>query len=107
GEIDGKDAGLMLLRDIALRGKDDLLDHVDLVFVPIYNLDGHEQMSAYNFVHIRGPDQKGRDANARNIDLNRDYAKADAPETRAMITLLRELDPILYVDCHVSEGFDM
>ncbi len=107
GEIDGKDAGLMLLRDIALRGKSDLLDAVDLVFVPIYNLDGHEQRSAYNFVHIRGPIEKGRDANARNIDLNRDYAKVDAPETRAMIALLRALDPILYVDCHVSEGFDM
>jgi hypothetical protein len=107
GEIDGKDAGLMLLRDIALRGKEHLLDKVDLVFVPIYNIDGHEQMSAFNFVHIRGPAEKGRDANARNIDLNRDYAKADAPETRAMIALLRELDPILYVDCHVSEGFDM
>jgi len=107
GEIDGKDAGLMLLRDIALRGKSDLLDTVDLVFVPVYNLDGHEQRSAYNFVHIRGPAEKGRDANARNIDLNRDYAKVDAPETRAMIALLRTLDPILYVDCHVSEGFDM
>jgi hypothetical protein len=107
GEIDGKDAGLMLLRDIALRGKEDLLDKVDLVFVPIYNIDGHEQMSAYNFVHIRGPAEKGREANARNIDLNRDYAKADAPETRAMIALLRAVDPILYVDCHVSEGFDM
>ncbi len=107
GEIDGKDAGLMLLRDIALRGKSDLLDAVDLVFVPIYNLDGHEQRSAYNFVHVRGPAEKGRDANARNIDLNRDYAKVDAPETRAMIALLRALDPILYIDCHVSEGFDM
>ncbi len=107
GEIDGKDAGLMLLRDIALRGKDSLLDKVDLVFVPIYNIDGHEAMSAYNFVHLRGPAEKGRDANARNIDLNRDYAKADAPETRAMIALIRALDPILYVDCHVSEGFDM
>lgn len=107
GEIDGKDAGLMLLRDIALRGKDGLLDRVDLVFVPIYNVDGHEQRSAYNFVHVRGPAQKGTDANARNIDLNRDYAKADAPETRAMIGLIRSLDPILYIDCHVSEGFDM
>lgn len=107
GEIDGKDAGLMLLRDIALRGKANLLDQVDLVFVPIYNIDGHEQMSAYNFVHLRGPAEKGRDANARDIDLNRDYAKADAPETRAMIGLIRSLDPILYVDCHVSEGFDM
>ncbi|MBY0301582.1 M14 family metallopeptidase [Sphingomonas ginsenosidimutans] len=107
GEIDGKDAGLMLLRDIALRGKDNLLDQVDLVFVPIYNIDGHEQMSAYNFPHIRGPANKGRDANARNIDLNRDYAKLDAPESRAMIGLIRALDPILYIDCHVSEGFDM
>jgi murein tripeptide amidase MpaA len=107
GEIDGKDAGLMLLRDIAVHGRDDLLDKVDLVFVPIYNIDGHEQMSAWNFVHLRGPALKGRDANARDIDLNRDYAKADAPETRAMIALLRRLDPILYVDCHVSEGFDM
>ncbi|WP_375270544.1 M14 family metallopeptidase [Sphingomonas sp.] len=107
GEIDGKDAGLMLLRDIALRGKDSLLDQVDLVFVPIYNIDGHEQMSPYNFPHIRGPANKGRDANARNIDLNRDYAKLDAPESRAMVALIRALDPILYVDCHVSEGFDM
>lgn len=107
GEIDGKDAGLMLLRDIALRGKDSLLDTVDLVFVPIYNIDGHEQRSGYNYPHIRGPAEKGRDANARDIDLNRDYAKLDAPESRAMIGLIRALDPILYIDCHVSEGFDM
>ena len=107
GEIDGKDAGLMLLRDIALRGKDALLDQVDLVFVPIYNIDGHEAMSRWNFPALRGPLEKGYVANARNINLNRDYAKADAPETRAMIALLRRLDPILYIDCHVSDGFDM
>lgn len=107
GEIDGKDAGLMLLRDIALRGKHPLLDHVDLVFVPIYNVDGHERMSRWNFPALRGPLEKGTVGNARNINLNRDFAKADAPETRAMIALLRRLDPILYIDCHVSDGFDM
>jgi len=107
GEIDGKDAGLMLLRDIALGGKDSLLDTVDLVFVPIYNIDGHEAMSRWNFPALRGPAEKGSVATARGINLNRDYAKADAPETRAMIALLRRLDPILYVDCHVSDGFDM
>lgn len=107
GEIDGKDAGLMLLRDIALRGKDGLLDKVDLVFVPVYNIDGHEQMSRWNFPALRGPMEKGYVGNSRNINLNRDYAKADAPESRAMIGLLRRLDPILYVDCHVSDGFDM
>jgi hypothetical protein len=97
----------MLLRDIALRGKDALLDQVDLVFVPIYNIDGHEAMSRWNFPALRGPLEKGYVANARNINLNRDYAKADAPETRAMIALLQRLDPILYIDCHVSDGFDM
>ncbi len=107
GEIDGKDAGLMLLRDLALRGKADLLDRVDLVFVPIYNIDGHEQMSKWNFIMLNGPAEKGYENTVRNLNLNRDYAKADAPETRAMIALLRALDPVLYVDCHVSEGFDM
>ena len=107
GEIDGKDAGLMLLRDIAQRGKDGLLDQVDLVFVPIYDIDGHERMSRWNFPALRGPLEKGYVGNARNINLNRDYAKADAPETRAMIALLQRLDPILYIDCHVSDGFDM
>jgi murein tripeptide amidase MpaA len=107
GEIDGKDAGLMLLRDIALRGKDSLLDTIDLAFVPIYNIDGHEATSRWNFPALRGPLEKGTVTTARGINLNRDYAKADAPETRAMITLLRRLDPILYVDCHVSDGFDM
>ncbi|MBE2992505.1 M14 family metallopeptidase [Sphingomonas sp. CFBP 13603] len=107
GEIDGKDAGLMLLRDIALRGKESLLDQVDLVFVPIYNIDGHEAKSRWNFPALRGPREKGLAVNARNINLNRDYAKADAPETRAMIALLQRLDPVLYVDCHVSDGFDM
>ncbi|EQB12920.1 M14 family metallopeptidase [Sphingobium lactosutens] len=107
GEIDGKDAGLMLLRDIALRGKDSLLDKVDLVFVPVYNIDGHEKISRWNFPALRGPAEKGYVGNSRNINLNRDYAKADAPESRAMIGLLRRLDPILYIDCHVSDGFDM
>ena len=83
GEIDGKDAGLMLLRDIAHRGKSGLLDHVDLVFVPILNIDGHERPSVWSRGHQRGPRETGWRATAQNINLNRDYAKADAPETFA------------------------
>lgn len=105
-EIDGKDAGLMLLRDIALRGKAGLVDAVDLVFVPIYNIDGHERPDPRNAPHLRGPENPGTRNTAQGINLNRDYAKADAPETRAMLGLLRELDPVLYVDVHVSDGFD-
>lgn len=106
GEIDGKDAGLMLLRDIALRGKDRLLDRADLVFVPIFNVDGHERKSAYSRPNQRGPALQGWRTTSQNLNLNRDYLKADAPEMQAMIGLIRKLDPALYLDLHVTDGAD-
>ncbi|MCC8443662.1 M14 family metallopeptidase [Xanthomonas cannabis] len=106
GEIDGKDAGLMLLRDIAQRGKDDLLDAVDFVFVPILNSDGHEQRGPLVGAALRGPQQMGWNTTPRGINLNRDYLNLEAPETRAMVTLLHTLDPALYIDLHVSGGLD-
>jgi len=106
GEIDGKDAGLMLLRDIALRGKDNLLDHADLVFVPIFNADGHERSSPFNRPNQRGPRSQGWRTTAQNLNLNRDYLKADTPEMKAMIGLLRKYQPALYLDLHVTDGTD-
>ena len=106
GEIDGKDAGMMLLRDIALRGKDRLLDRADLVFVPIFNADGHERSSQYNRPNQRGPANQGWRTTAQNLNLNRDYLKADTPEMRAMRAYLNRLEPALILDLHVSDGID-
>jgi len=106
GEIDGKDAGLMLLRNIAVRGKDNLLDHADLVFVPIFNADGHERSSPFNRPNQRGPHSQGWRTTAQNLNLNRDYLKADTPEMKAMIGLLRKYQPALYLDLHVTDGID-
>lgn len=106
GEIDGKDAGMMLLRDIAHRGKHGLLDKVDLVFVPIFNADGHERASPWNRPNQRGPRSMGWRTTAQNLNLNRDYLKADAPEMQAMIALINRLDPTLYLDLHVTDGMD-
>lgn len=106
GEIDGKDAGLMLLRDIALRGKHALLDKADLVFVPIFNADGHARASAFNRPNQRGPRLQGWRTTAQNLNLNRDYLKADTPEMRSMIGLINQLDPSLYLDLHVTDGTD-
>lgn len=106
GEIDGKDAGLMLLRDIALRGKSSLLDKLDLVFVPIFNVDGHERATAFNRPNQRGPRLQGWRTTGQNLNLNRDYLKADTPEMQAMIGLLNRLDPVLYLDLHVTDGVD-
>jgi len=107
GEIDGKDAGLMLLRDLTARGtKRGLLDQANLLFVPILNVDGHERASPFGRVNQRGPAEVGWRTNARNLNLNRDYAKLDAPETRAIVRALDEWDPELYLDIHVTDGFD-
>lgn len=106
GEIDGKDAGLMLLRDIALRGKASLLDHANLLFVPVLNADGHERSSEWSRPNQRGPVRQGWRTTAQNLNLNRDYMKADSPEMQAMLGLINQWSPALYLDLHVTDGFD-
>ena len=107
GEIDGKDAGLMLLRDMTVRGtKRDLLEHANFLFVPIFNVDGHERSSKFGRVNQRGPEEVGWRTNSKNLNLNRDYAKIDTPEMEAMIRALNQWQPDLYVDIHVTDGAD-
>lgn len=106
GEIDGKDAGLMLLRDIAFKGKDTLLDGANFVFVPIFSADAHERTGPYSRPNQRGPVSQGWRTTAQNLNLNRDYGKLDAPEMRAMIGLIDRFDPSLYFDLHVTDGVD-
>jgi len=106
GEIDGKDAGLMLLRDIAHGDKADLLKDVNLLFIPIFSVDGHERSGKYNRMNQRGPEQQGWRATAQNLNLNRDYMKAEAPEMQALLKLLNSYKPDLYLDIHVTDGED-
>jgi hypothetical protein len=101
GEIDGKDAGFLALREL-LDGK--LLDRVTVVFVPVFNVDGHERFGAHHRPNQNGPEEMGWRVTAHNLNLNRDYAKADAPEMAAMLRLLNQWDPILYLDLHVTDG---
>jgi len=106
GEIDGKDAGMMLLRDIAFGNKKLLLNRVNLLFIPILNVDGHERSSPYNRPNQRGPQNMGWRTNAQNLNLNRDYAKLDTKEVRAVVQVMNEYDPLLYMDIHVTDGAD-
>jgi murein tripeptide amidase MpaA len=88
GEMDGKDACLMLLRDLVVTGeKAALLDRAVVVIIPIYNADGHERFGPHNRINQNGPEEMGWRTQARNLNLNRDYMKADAPETRAFLRL--------------------
>ncbi|MBB5862695.1 M14 family metallopeptidase [Xanthomonas sp. 3058] len=105
GEIDGKDAGFLALREL-LDGKagKGVLDKLVWVFVPVFNVDGHERFGAWNRPNQRGPEQMGWRATAQNLNLNRDYLKADAPEMQAMLRLVQQWDPLMYVDLHVTDG---
>lgn len=107
GEPDGKDAGLALLRDIAItKTQPGLLKNVVVLFIPIYNADGHERSSPYNRINQNGPADLGWRATTTNQNLNRDYMKADTPETRAWLTLWNSWSPDLFIDCHVTDGAD-
>lgn len=107
GEPDGKDAGFALLRDIAItKTEAGLLTNVVLLFIPIYNTDGHERSSPYNRINQNGPKDMGWRTTSTYQNLNRDYMKADTPETRAWLKLWNEWQPDLFIDCHVTDGAD-
>jgi murein tripeptide amidase MpaA len=107
GEIEGKDAGLALLRDFAVTGKlPHLLDRAVLVFIPVYNIDGHENSSPYNRINQNGPTAMGARGQAQYLNLNRDYVKADAPETRAWLKLWQRWRPDFLIDVHTTDGAD-
>lgn len=105
GEIDGKDAGMMFLRDV-VQGRSGLLDSINILFIPVLNPDGHERSSVYNRVNQRGPQEMGWRTNARNLNLNRDFTKAETPEMRALIQVFKEWPVDLYLDIHVTDGID-
>jgi murein tripeptide amidase MpaA len=108
GEIDGKDACLMLIRDIAITKRlAGLLDHAILLCIPIFNVDGHERFGPYNRMNQNGPEEMGWRVTAQNLNLNRDYMKADAPEMRAWLRLFNAWVPDFFIDCHVTDGIDM
>src|SRR5690606_23594270 len=108
GEIDGKDAGFLALREL-LEGTApdvpaDALRRQVFLFVPVFNVDGHERFGAWNRPNQRGPEQMGWRTTAQNYNLNRGYVKADAPEMQAMLGLINQWDPLAYVDLHVTDG---
>jgi murein tripeptide amidase MpaA len=107
GEIDGKDAGLMLLRDMTVAGKrKELLAGANFLFIPILNVDGHERISRFNRINQRGPAEMGWRTNARNQNLNRDFTKLDTEGVRALIEVFKQWKPDLYLDLHVTDGAD-
>ncbi|MCI0447102.1 M14 family metallopeptidase [bacterium] len=107
GEIAGKDASLMLLREMAITKKlESLLQNVIVMVVPIFNVDGHERFGPYNRINQSGPKEMGWRTSSQNLNLNRDFMKADQPEMQAMLKLYTQWLPEFMLDNHISDGAD-
>lgn len=102
GEVEGKEACQMLIRDIAEGRFTDFLENQILLVIPIFNPDGNEKLGKNR--HDKGPELAGTRANGQNLDLNRDYIKMESPEIKALIRLFNTWDPVLIVDMHTTNG---
>src|SRR5215204_3398962 len=105
GEPDGIDASMMLVRDI-VTAKKKLPDNVVLAIIPVYNIGGCLNRSPFYRVDQNGPKEFGFRGNSQNLDLNRDFIKADSKEARSFAEIFHLLDPDVFVDNHVSNGAD-
>ncbi len=107
GEVDGKEASEMLIRDMVVSKKYAAwLDKVIIVNIPVFNVDGHERFSAFQRINQDGPKEMGFRATAQRLNLNRDFIKADAPEMRAWLKLWNAWLPDFFLDNHVTDGAD-
>jgi hypothetical protein len=107
GECEGKDAGLILIRDYITNKLDNkALDNITILFIPIFSVDAHERFGPYNRINQNGPKEMGWRTTAQNLNLNRDYMKADAPEMQAWLRLFTKWLPDFFVDCHTTDGAD-
>ena len=106
GEVEGKEASLMLIRDILQQEKPPYLDRLVILFCPIFNADGNEKISPDNRRGQDGPEQGvGVRTNGQNLDLNRDSMKMESPELQGLIqNVLLRWDPVILVDCHTTNG---
>ena len=106
GEVEGKESLQALLRELVRDPRTNVLDSIVLIVVPIYNADGNDSLGTQsrNRGAQNGPEQVGQRANGQGFDLNRDYIKAEAPETRASLAMFRLWDPDVFVDLHTTNG---
>lgn len=107
GENGGKDAAMMLLRDVLVTKRyAGWLDKVIILSIPVFNADGHEAVSPYNRINENGPEEMGFRVTGQRLNLNRDYMKADTPEMRAWLRMYSAWRPDFMIDNHVTDGSD-
>ncbi len=108
GEPEGIDASIQFSWDL-LAGKNDLkkyLDNTVIAIIPVYNIGGALDRSKYYRMNQNGPIYKGRRRNAKNMDLNRDFAKQETKNAQSFANIFTYLNPDVFLDTHTTNGSD-
>lgn len=107
GEPEGIDATVLLLRDYLTKPQlQKTLEHLAIVFIPVYNIDGCLNRNRFSRANQDGPESYGFRGNARNYDLNRDFVKCDSRNARSFNRIFQTWMPDIFVDNHTSNGAD-
>lgn len=104
GESCGVDASLKWSYD--LLSTNSLPDNVVICIIPIYNVGGALNRRPHTRANQNGPAVQGFRGNARNLDLNRDFIKADAQNTRSFYSIFNDWNPDVFIDTHTTDGAD-
>ncbi len=126
GEPEGIDASMLLCNDIlsSMNNKkqvshpyfnnkypsntilNNLLDYMNIYIIPVYNVDGALNRNSYSRANQNGPIEYGFRANARNLDLNRDFIKLDTRNAQSFVKIFQQIKPHVFIDTHTSNGAD-
>lgn len=119
GESSGVNAGLMLVRDMVVSTtttteKEDkeppsmkwLLDKVNLIWIPILNIQGYKRQSPTGRTNQHGPNTSGRRATNGWHNINRDYSKLDTIEAKSVIRVFNDYEPDFFIDAHSTDGMN-
>ncbi len=104
GEPDGNDAGMLLIKRMI--AEKSYPHNITILFLPVVNPDGLARFGAYNRINQNGPKEVGWRTTAQNLNLNRDFVKADAPEMQYWLKMYNTWMPDFFIDCHVTDGAD-
>lgn len=105
GEVEGKEAILQWLIELKNGQHKELLKHISIIFIPIFNADGNDKIKWTNRINQNGPKHGvGERSTSLGFDLNRDYMKIDAPEMEGLIDLFNQWNPHVFMDLHTTNG---
>jgi murein tripeptide amidase MpaA len=106
GEVEGKEATLMFVRDLLNEKNQEILKNIVLLVCPLFNADGNQKISPLERTYQNGPvNGVGVRYNGQMLDLNRDAMKTESPEVKGVITnVFDKWDPSIFMDCHTTDG---